>query len=312
MKSLYETYKAWIMLGILALVWGSSFILMKKGLVVFSSVEVAALRIASAGIFMAPMAFSRLKGLKKQEWLWLILSGLSGSLIPAFLFTTAQTQLSSAITGVLNATTPLFVLIVGVIVFKQSVVWRQTFGLLLGFLGSFLLTLSGNGGLGDVNLYALLVILATLCYGSNLNLIKFKLSGLKPVTITSLSLGVFTLPLLVYLFGFSDLLFHLNNTPGAGKALSYILLLGIVGTALALILFNKLVQLSSPIFTSSVTYLIPLVAMGWGFLDGEDLRLIHLVGMTTILFGVYVTNRKKAVVTLPTQPLEAQKTALDS
>lgn len=312
MKLLIDTYKAWIMLGVLALIWGSSFILMKKGLVVFSSVEVAALRIASAGLFMAPMAFSRLKGLSRKDWSWLIASGLTGSLIPAFLFTTAQTQLSSAITGVLNATTPLFVLIVGVIVFKQQVVWRQTFGLILGFLGSFLLTLSGNGGLGDVNLYALLVILATLCYGSNLNLIKFRLSGLKPVTITSLSLGVFTLPLLIYLLGFSDLLFHIQNTPGATIALSYILLLGIVGTAFALILFNKLVQLSSPIFTSSVTYLIPLVAMGWGFLDGEDLRLIHLFGMATILFGVYVTNRKKGKNPIPTAAVDAQKPALDS
>jgi drug/metabolite transporter (DMT)-like permease len=312
MKLLIDTYKAWIMLGVLALIWGSSFILMKKGLVVFSSVEVAALRIASAGLFMAPMAFSRLKGLSRKDWSWLIASGLTGSLIPAFLFTTAQTQLSSAITGVLNATTPLFVLIVGVIVFKQQVVWRQTFGLILGFLGSFLLTLSGNGGLGDVNLYALLVILATLCYGSNLNLIKFRLCGLKPVTITSLSLGVFTLPLLIYLLGFSDLLFHIQNTPGATIALSYILLLGIVGTAFALILFNKLVQLSSPIFTSSVTYLIPLVAMGWGFLDGEDLRLIHLFGMATILFGVYVTNRKKGKNPIPTAAVDAQKPALDS
>lgn len=312
MKNLFEIYKAWIMLGALALVWGSSFILMKKGLVVFSPEEVAALRIASAGIFMAPMAFKRLKGLQKKDWIWLVVSGLTGSLVPAFLFTTAQTELSSAITGVLNATTPLFVLIVGVIVFKQSVIWRQSFGLILGFLGSFLLTLSGNGGLGDVNLYALLVILATLCYGSNLNLIKFRLAGLKPVTITSLSLGVFTLPLLIYLLGFSDLLFHLQNTAGAYTALSYILLLGVVGTALALILFNKLVQLSSPIFTSSVTYLIPIVAMGWGFLDGEDLRLIHLFGMATILSGVYVTNRKKAVPKTAASSIDVQKPALDS
>ena len=300
------------MLGVLAIIWGSSFILIKKGLVVFSSEEVAALRIASAGLFMAPMAFNRLRGLQKKDWLWLVVSGFTGSLIPAFLFTTAQTQLSSAITGVLNTTTPLFVLIVGVIVFKQAVVWRQTFGLVLGFLGSFVLILSGSGGLGDVNLYALLVILATLCYGSNLNLIKFRLSGLKPVTITSLSLGVFTLPLLVYLLGFSDLIFHLKNTAGASIALSYILLLGVLGTALALIRFNKLVQLSSPIFTSSVTYLIPLVAMGWGFLDGEDLRLIHLLGMAIILSGVYITNRKKTKSQTIATPIEVQKTALDS
>lgn len=281
------------MLVMLALVWGSSFILMKKGLVVFSSVEVAALRISSAGLFLFPLILNRLKGLSIKDWYWLVLSGLTGSVIPAFLFTTAQTQLSSGITGVLNATTPLFVLIVGAILFGQKIIWRQSFGILLGFIGSVILTVSGNGGFGDMNLYAMLVILATLCYGSNLNLIKYKLSGLKPITITGLSLGLFTAPLTIYLLGYSNLLYHLGNTEGAYLALGYILILGIIGTALALILFNKLVQISTPIFTSSVTYLIPIVAMGWGVLDGEDLRFVHLIGMLTILFGVYVTNRKK-------------------
>jgi drug/metabolite transporter (DMT)-like permease len=266
---------------------------MKKGLVVFSPVEVAALRISSAGLFLLPLTIRRIKGLSKSDWTWLILSGLSGSVIPAFLFTTAQTQLSSGITGVLNATTPLFVLIVGALFFSQHIIWRQSIGILLGFAGSVLLTMSGNGGLGDINLYALLVILATFCYGSNLNLIKFKLSGIKPITITGLSLGIFTTPLLIYLLGYSNLIVHLQETEGAYLALSYILILGIIGTALALILFNNLVQISTPIFTSSVTYLIPIVAMGWGVLDGEDLRPIHLLGMMTILVGVYVTNRKK-------------------
>jgi drug/metabolite transporter (DMT)-like permease len=281
------------MLCLLALVWGSSFILMKKGLVVFSPAEVAAMRICSAGLFMIPLVVPKMKGLTKKQWIWLGISGATGSFLPAFLFTNAQTQLSSGLTGVLNAITPLFVLTIGVIFFRQKALSQQIIGLILGFTGSAVLTLSGNGALGEVNWYALLVIAATFCYGTNLNLIKFKLEGIRPVTITGLSLGIFTLPLLVYLLAYSNLVDHLQYTDGAWLAFSYIMILGVVGTALALILFNKLVQLSSPIFTSSVTYLIPLVALAWGVVDGEDLRPIHLVAMLIILVGVYITNRRK-------------------
>lgn len=309
MKAFIQQQKAWLMLCLLALVWGSSFILIKRGLEVYSPFEVGALRIASAGLFMLPLVIKRLRELNARHWRWLVVSGATGSLLPAFLFTMAQTELSSGITGVLNATTPLFVLLVGLFFFRQPVIWKQSIGLLIGFTGSVLLTLSGGGGLGDINLYALLVILATLCYGTNLNIIKFKLSGLRPVTITGLSLGIFTPPLLIWLLGMSSLTTHLSSTPGAWKALGYVLILGVVGTALALIVFNRLVQISSPIFTSSVTYLIPIVAMTWGVLDGEDLRPIHVLGMLTILTGVYVTNRKKPRIDAQKEVTQTQKLA---
>lgn len=309
MKSTIGKYRNVLMLCLLALVWGSSFILMKKGLVIFSPAEVAAMRICSAGLFMIPLVVPKMRGLSLAQWLWLAVSGATGSFLPAFLFTNAQTQLSSGLTGVLNAITPLFVLIIGVLFFRQKALSQQIVGLLLGFTGSVLLTISGNGALGDVNWYALLVIAATFCYGANLNLIKFKLEGIRPITITGLSLGIFTFPLLAYLLGYSKLLHHLKHTDGAWLAFSYILILGIIGTALALILFNRLVQLSSPIFASSVTYLIPLVALAWGVLDGEDLRPIHLLAMLIILMGVYITNKKKKMTTTQLSAVElAQRT----
>ncbi|WP_291784303.1 DMT family transporter [Cecembia sp.] len=288
--------KAWGFLIVLALIWGSSFILIKKGLLVFSPGEVGAFRIVAAGLFLLPLSLPRLKNLNKKQVQNLLIVGFVGSFIPAFLFAKAQTQLSSALTGVFNAMTPLFVVVIGALFFNSRITRRNGFGLFIAFIGVVILLSVkegvGFGSLTEINSYAFYVLLACACYGLNLNIIKFRFVELKPVAITAISLTM-VLPLaLIYLFSFTQFSFKLTHVEGAGLAAAYIAVLGIVGTALALILFNVMVKVATPVFASSVTYLIPIVAIIWGLLDGEQLLAGHYMGIAAVIFGVWVGNRR--------------------
>ncbi|MFY0687895.1 MAG: DMT family transporter [Cyclobacteriaceae bacterium] len=280
---------AWILLISLALVWGSSFILIKKGLVVLSAGEVGALRVFSAGAFVFFPALYQLKHVSVSQLKYILIVGLFGSLIPSFLFAIAQTRVSSSITGVLNALTPFNTVLIGLLFFKirsKSIIY---FGMGLGLVGTAILILTGSDGQLQLNAYGLFIILATVLYGVNVNVIKYKLAGVNSMTITSLSLAMVGPAAGIYLFGFTPLVSHMSDE-GGPLAIAYICVLGVVGTAIALIIFNKLVQLTDPVFTASVTYLIPIVAISWGLLDGERLSFYHLIGMVTILGGVYITN----------------------
>jgi drug/metabolite transporter (DMT)-like permease len=287
--------KAWGFLIILALVWGSSFILIKRGLEVYSPGEVGALRIVFAGLVLLPLSLPRLKGLNKRQVKNLIIVGLVGSFIPAFLFAKAQTELSSSLTGVFNAMTPLFVVIIGALFFKSRITRRNAIGLIIAFIGVVILLMVKEGGLGnfsEINAYALLVLLACACYGLNLNIIKYRFVELKPVAITAISLSI-VLPLaLIYLFTSTQFSFKLLHVEGAVQAAGYLAILGIVGTAMALILFNVMVKVATPVFASSVTYLIPVVAIMWGLLDGEVLLAGHYFGILAVILGVWIGNRK--------------------
>jgi drug/metabolite transporter (DMT)-like permease len=293
-KPVVSTWVVWTLLGTLALIWGSSFILIKRGLEVFAAGEVGAIRIVSAAVVLLPLALPKLKGLNKHQWKWLFISGMIGSFAPAFLFAFAQTKLESGITGVLNALTPIFALLVGVIFFNGALKRQDIIGISLGFAGTILLIVAGSGGdLGNFNYYAIFVILATICYGFNLNILKFQFSILKPKLITSISLFLISPIAAWYLFGVSDFILKLQTEPGAGMALFYVCILGVVGTAIALIMFNRLVQITSPVFTSFVTYIIPIVAVIWGLLDGEKLYVGHYLGIAFIIIGVAFANRPK-------------------
>ncbi len=286
-----KTLLSWALLLVLALVWGSSFILIKKGLLAFSADEVGALRIVAASVFLLPVSFPVLHRLRRRHLLLLLTIGLLGSFVPAFLFAFAQTSLSSSVTGMLNALTPLFVLTTGTVFFRKAITFKNGLGLLTGFAGTLVLLLAGNGNaVGAINYHALLVVLATLCYGINLNMIKEYLSDLKPVVITSISLLLVGPMAAGYLLGFTAFSVKITQE-AAWWPLTAIVLLGVVGTAVALILFNKLVQLQSAVFASLVTYLIPIVAVGWGIWDGEAVLFQHFIGMAAILAGVYVANR---------------------
>ena len=292
-KLKHQRLLPWLLLFILALIWGSSFILIKKGLVVFSAGEVGSIRILTASLFLLPLALPRLKGLKARQWKLLFLTGLLGNFFPAFLFAIAQTQLSSSLTGVLNALTPLFVLIIGALFFTQKIVLKSGIGLLVGFVGTAFLVLTGSPGhVGDINYYAFFVVLATICYGINLNLIKYYFKELTAVEITSISLFLVGPIAGIYLFAGTEFVANISTKEGAWLGFFYVSLLGVLGTAIALILFNHLVKLTTPVFTSFVTYLIPIVAVIWGMLDGEVLFVGHYLGMAAIIVGVFVAAWK--------------------
>lgn len=286
-------YLAYFFLLSLSLIWGSSFILIKWGLESLTSVQVGAIRILSASLFLSPIAIFRLKRVNRNTGLLLLVIGLVGSLGPAFLFAIAQTEISSALTGVLNALTPLFVIIMGAVFFKKTITKSTTMGIIAGFAGTTALILgSSNGGITSVNVYALLVVLATLMYGVNLNTIKYYLKDVDALTITSVSL-LFVGPFAAIVLFNTDFISRISESPQAVEGLAYISALGVVGTAIALILFNYMVKITDPVFASSVTYIIPIVAIIWGVLDGEQIFPIQYFGIVLILLGVWLANRSK-------------------
>ncbi|QCK13513.1 DMT family transporter [Mangrovivirga cuniculi] len=285
----------WILLLVLTLIWGSSFILIKKALLGFNAPQVGALRVISAGVVLIPVAIYHLRKIKPKDYLPLFIPGFSGTLLPAFFFAIAQTSLSSGVTGVLNALTPMFTLLIGVLFWKKKALRSQMVGLLIGFIGSAFLIIAGESGEISLNSYAFFVMAATFCYGINLNFIKVRLYHLHPIAITSVSL-VFVLPIaLIYFFSEAGVVDYILSNEQAQWSLLAVSVLGVVGTAIALMIFNTLVQLTSPVFTSTVTYFIPIVAIIWGLWDGENLYLMHYIGMVGILAGVYLVNKKPKI-----------------
>lgn len=285
---------SWILLVLIALIWGSSFILIKKGLAVYGPGEVGALRILSACLFLVPLSIPKIRKLKFQEMKLLFIIGLVGSFIPAFLFAVAQTQLDSGITGALNGLTPVFVLIMGGLFFKQKITRAAAIGVIIAFAGTITLIIAGSDtGISSVNYFALFVVLATICYGINVNVIKYYLKDISALVITSVSL-LFMGPLAgLYLLYGTDFVDKIATVEGGLQAAGYISLLGVMGTAIALILFNYLVKITNPIFASFVTYLIPIVALSWGVWDGENLVVGQIGGIALVFLGVYITNKKK-------------------
>lgn len=285
---------AWGMLALLALIWGSSFILIKLGLEVFDPLAVGAIRILTASMVLTPLSLPVLRKLSGYQVRWLFITGLVGSFLPAFLFAIAQTRVPSGPTGVLNALTPIFTLMVGAFVFGKSLQRNNILGIVIGFTGSVIMVMaSGKGGFDEVNYFALFVILATVCYGFNVNILKEKFYVLSPIVITSVSL-LFMAPFAaIILFGFTPFVEQAQGAKGFWPALGYLSILGVIGTAIALIIFNQLIKKTTPLFASSVTYLIPIVALVWGFIFDEPNNIYQPVGMVFILAGVYLGNSKK-------------------
>lgn len=295
MKQLAErhpNFLSWALLILLTIVWGSSFILIKKGLTVYPALQVASIRILSASLFMVPFAISWLKRIDKKHLPLIFVSGFIGSFIPAFLFSTAQTQLASAITGMVNSLTPVFVLLIGIIFYRQKITLLMVVGLLLAISGTILLMFYGSEENHSFNYYALFVVAATILYGVNVNILKFNLSDLNPVAISSISIFMIGPFAAVQLFFLSDFTTRVENGGNAMLALVYLSILGVIGTSLALMLFNVLIKRTTPLFSSSVTYLIPIVAVIWGLIDGEQLYFAHYLSMIIIIFGVFLANKK--------------------
>jgi drug/metabolite transporter (DMT)-like permease len=284
------------LLLILSLIWGTSFILIKQGLKVFPPDMLGALRVTAASLFLLPLALPRLKELKPGDSFKLLMSGLMGIFIPAFLFAFAQTRLNSSLAGILNTLSPLWTMIIGAIFFQQRFRGFAILGIILSFFGAILLALSRSGGtITGFNVFALLIVAATALYGANLNWVKFKIQNLSSITITSISI-LFIGPLAAaYLFMFTDFVDVMSNQAGAWPGFGYITLLALMSTAVAGLIFNKLLRISTPLFASSVTYIMPIVAVMWGVIDGEQLLPGHFMGMAAILAGVYLANRKEKI-----------------
>ncbi|GAB4248961.1 MAG: DMT family transporter [Vicingaceae bacterium] len=282
----------WAALLLLAFVWGSSFILMKKGLIVYNYTQLATLRMGIAFISLLPFSIYFFKHLNKKNWVYILMVGLFGNGIPAYLFTKAQTNLSSSLTGMLNSMVPLFTLIVGVIIFKNSPSKNKIIGVLIGLIGA-----AGIIGFNGIDLsngsfyYSFYVIAATICYAISVNIIKFKLQEINPVAITSLAFLFIGIPITAYALIDGSILETTKIHKDSISALSYIIILAVFGTGYAVLLFNFLIKKSSAIFAASVTYIIPFVALMWGLVDGETINFIQLISLVIIITGIYIVNK---------------------
>jgi drug/metabolite transporter (DMT)-like permease len=292
-NNMEKSIKNYLTLLFLASVWGSSFILMKKGLLVFSDVQVAALRLFIAFLSLVPFLFQALKKVSKKHIFPIVVMAFFGNGIPAFLFTKAQTQLDSSLVGILNSLVPLFTLLLGIYFFKSRPSKTNIAGVVLGLCGAVFLTLFTMGKGVEINNYVLLVVLATVMYAISINVIKKYLQGIDALSVTALAFSIIGPLSAFYIFNTDFLV--LAKTDQGIEALLYIALLAVVGTSSAVVIFNKLISRSSAIFASSVTYLIPIIAILWGVFDGENITMHHIVAVAIILSGVYLVNKKSPI-----------------
>ena len=283
----------WLYLTVLSIVWGSSFILIKKALLGVSPVQLGALRMIFTSIFMLFFAFPSLKKIQKKHWKYLLYTALSGTFIPGFLFAFAISNIDSSIVSILNSLTPFNTLIFGALVFGFAFKKKQFVGILIGLLGTLILILKGANLHPNQNYwYALLIIIASVGYAFNANLVKKYLFDLDALAITTGNFLLLFIPAMIVLC-FTDFFISFEVTQTKLMSLGYIGILSIVGTGIAKTIYNKLVQISDPIFSASVTYLIPMVAIFWGIIDGETLSLIQILGGVIILLGVFLVNKSK-------------------
>ena len=285
--------KKWLYLFILSLIWGTSYILIKKGLVGLTPLQLGAFRIIFTTIFLFLIGFRSLFRITKTQWGWVALSALLGTFLPVFLFAYAETQIDSSIASILNSLVPLFTIFLGFLLFKIAFTRNQVVGVILGLLGAAILIFQGAEVNPDQNyVFAGLVVIAALCYAGNANILKSKLQEVSSLAIAVGNFSVMLIPAVIVLYLAGGMQLDVAE-PAIGSSLLYVVILAFFGTALAKILFNKLVQISSAVFSTSVTYLIPIVGIFWGLLDGERFTLIHLLGAGVILTGVYLVNANR-------------------
>jgi drug/metabolite transporter (DMT)-like permease len=284
----------WLIFVALSIIWGSSFIMMKQGLLYLSAFQVASLRIVFSGVVLLPSAIGCFKLIPKNKLLVIFMSGVLGSLLPAYLFCIAETGIDSALAGTLNSLTPIFVIITGALFFNSKTPANKIAGIFIAFAGSILLLISG----GDMHesqslVYVSFIVLATICYGINVNMVYKHLQNTGSLQIAAVALSLNAVPalLVLYLTGYfrlpltsRDILYSTGNAA----------LLGLLGTAIASIIFYKLVKSAGAVFASLVTYGVPVIANFWGIIYGEEVGWKQFGCLLLILSGVYVANRKYA------------------
>jgi drug/metabolite transporter (DMT)-like permease len=283
----------WTYLIILSIIWGTSFILIKKALIGLTPYQLGALRTVITGFFLFLVGFKTIKTIKKEDWKWIALSGFLGSFIPAFFFAIAETEIDSAVVSVLNSLVPLNTVLMGMAIFKITSTRRQIVGVIIGFIGTALLILKGAELNPNQNyLFAGFIIASTLMYAANVNIIKRYLQEVKPLTIAVGNYVTIIIPALLILVFTGFFTAESFSSPDLGMSVFYVVILSLFGTAIAKVMFNYLVQISTPVFASSVTYIMPIVALSWGLLDGETFSALQIVASAIILLGVYLANKK--------------------
>lgn len=281
---------------LLALTWGSSFILMKKALISFDGVQVALLRVTFAMLFILSIGWKRLSRFRRKDLPAILLVGFFGNGFPYVLFAWALMHIDSSIGGITNSLTPLFTLVVGSILFRQRIRLLQFIGIIIGILGAYyLLNPANNTTLGENWPYAMLTVLASFMYSIGINTINSRLQHLDSITITMLALTVVGIPAVIGLFAFTDFTTIVAEDSNVVSSLGYVLILGVMGTGFAIILFNYLIKKASALYAVSITYLVPVVAILWGVADGEIITTNHIFGILAILSGIYLVNANKKV-----------------
>lgn len=282
---------AWILLIILSIIWGSSFVLMFEGLKSYSATQLAAYRICIAGILFIPFGIANLFKVEKSDIKWFALSGIIGNFIPAFCFAYAQKYLQSSTAGALNSLTPFFTLLAGIFIFSKTFNKYKIIGILIGLIGALSLIINKPGGGIETHYeYGLIILLSTLLYGTNVNVIESKLSKYSPLYIASIPLSLIFIPGLICLFIFK---FPFESALSSEfiKSTISISMLGLLGTGLSLVLFNRLIQITNGLFASMVTYMMPVVSTLWGVYYNEPIGLIQITSLSLILLGILVVRK---------------------
>jgi len=284
--------KSYAILLVLAIIWGSSFILIKKALIAFDPVHLAAMRLLVAGGAFVPILAFKWKKIDWSLWPKFLIVSITGSGLPAFMFFIAQTEISSSVSGLLNSLTPIWTLLLGVVLFKQPFENWKLLGVMLGLVGAIILIIYGNDVGIEGNLwYGGFVLIATVCYGISVNVVKHYLQEVPSLVISSVTL-VFSAVLSLCYLATTDVADSLTGTAEMWYSLWSLILLALASTFFATILFYRLVKDTNAVFASTITYLIPIVAFIWGWIDGEALTILHLLGMVLILLGIWVIKKK--------------------
>lgn len=282
----------WIYLGVLSLIWGSSFILIDQAMNGLSSIQVGAVRVVVTGLFIFSVGLKKIKLIERKQWKWIFWTAMAGSLFPMFLFAIAQEQLDSSVASMLNSLTPLHTIVFGVLFFGVVVTKRQVLGVLLGLIGALVLVFAGADFHPSQNYwYSIFILLATIGYGLNVNIVKRYLNDLNAIAIVAGNFIIIIIPGLIIL-AYTGFFNTVLESEAMQIALGYVVILSLFGSAIAKVIYNRLVQISSPVFASSVTYTMPVVAIFWGLFFGERLSVYQILGGIIILLGVYLVNKK--------------------
>ena len=288
--------RKWGTLVILSVIWGSSYILIKKGLTGLTPIQLGSLRVIITTILIAPIGYQKLKHIPKYKMKWVAFSAFVGSFCPAYLFAFAETEIASSVTAVIVSLTLLVTLLLSVIVFIEELLKNQVFGVIVGFVGIIVLINNELISSSFNLLYVMFIVLAAFCYAINANVLKYKLPNIPALGIVFMSFLFMFIPAFIVLcfssFPFSDF----ASDPLIIESIIYIVILALFGTAVAKVMYIKLLAISTPVFSVSTTYLMPVVAIFWGLLDGEEFKLTQFIGTSIILIGVYLVTKKKAPI----------------